>query len=631
VKLRTPVAERIPSWLASAAYWLLPPLFCLILYWPGLKTWFLDDDFAWLQLRWQVHSWQDLWRALFTPTRHGTFRPLSERAFFLIFGSLSFSDALPFRICAFGTQFVNLALVSSITRRLTGSRLAGFWAPVFWTANSNLVSALIWTSAYMQILCGLVLLLAFHFLLRSIETGKRRYRWLQWVPYLAGFGVMETNLVYPALAASYTWLCAREHFRKTLPLFVPSVAFVIFHMIIAPKRAAGLYSLHFDSALLTTLATYWRWSLEPRNLSIFTRFPGWVGPAGVALFTIALAGFALWALRQKNRLPLVFAFWFLILLAPVLPLREQRSPYYLTLPAMALGMLAASALAAAWQARRGWRIAGALAAGAFLVVFVPCARGATTWDYRRSQEVKTVVLGVVRARELHPRQAILLTGVTDRLFWSALWDGAFKAMQVPYVYVDPDAELHIRLRADVPSIAETVLPAELIAPALDQSRLVVYQVGGPRLRNITSLYRSTLKPPAGGAVPRRLDVGNPLASHLLGPTWYSDDGGYRWMPASATVRIGGPRSPGQRLYLSGYRSAELAREGPVHLTVSVEGEALPPVEIRRGDLVFSFDFPLPEKLVGRPSIQVEVRVDRTFSPGGEQRRLGLAFGVFEVR
>jgi hypothetical protein len=65
--------------------------------------------------------------------------------------------------------------------------------------------------------------------------------------------------------------------------------------------------------------------------------------------------------------------------------------------------------------------------------------------------------------------------------------------------------------------------------------------------------------------------------------------------------------------------------------VSVEGEALPPVEIRRGDLVFSFDFPLPEKLVGRPSIQVEVRVDRTFSPGGEQRRLGLAFGVFEVR
>ena len=77
----------------------------------------------------------------------------------------------------------------------------------------------------MQILCGFCLLLAFHFFLRWIETGRRRYYLLQWAVFLAGFLVMETNVMYPALAASYTVLCARKYFRATLPLFGASAIY----------------------------------------------------------------------------------------------------------------------------------------------------------------------------------------------------------------------------------------------------------------------------------------------------------------------------------------------------------------------------------------------------------------------
>ena len=32
--------------LARPAYWIAPPLFCLAVYWLGLKAWFQQDDFA---------------------------------------------------------------------------------------------------------------------------------------------------------------------------------------------------------------------------------------------------------------------------------------------------------------------------------------------------------------------------------------------------------------------------------------------------------------------------------------------------------------------------------------------------------------------------------------------------------
>lgn len=67
----------------AAAYWLIPPLFCLVLYKRGLTAWFQADDFAWLGLRLQVHDQGSLLHALFAPMAQGTIRPWSERAFFL--------------------------------------------------------------------------------------------------------------------------------------------------------------------------------------------------------------------------------------------------------------------------------------------------------------------------------------------------------------------------------------------------------------------------------------------------------------------------------------------------------------------------------------------------------------------
>src|ERR1035438_10365428 len=188
-------------------------LFCLAVHWRGFTAWFRADDFAWMGLALGVHNFADLLKALFSPLAEGTIRPWSERAFFMAGYALFGLHALPFRIAIFSTQFANLALVRSLGDRITGVRGAGFFAAIFWTANNSAATAVGWVSAYNQVLCAFFLLLAFHFLLRHIETGNGRYNLYQWLAFAAGFGAMELNIVYPALAAVYTLLCARRFFH----------------------------------------------------------------------------------------------------------------------------------------------------------------------------------------------------------------------------------------------------------------------------------------------------------------------------------------------------------------------------------------------------------------------------------
>ena len=99
---------------AELLFRLLPPLLALAIYWPGLWAWFQQDDFAWMGLLREVREGGSLWEALFHPSQHGTWRPLSERAYFLLFPALFGYEAWPMRVAAFLTQAASLALVQDI-------------------------------------------------------------------------------------------------------------------------------------------------------------------------------------------------------------------------------------------------------------------------------------------------------------------------------------------------------------------------------------------------------------------------------------------------------------------------------------------------------------------------------------
>ena len=101
------------------------------------------------------------------------------------------------------------------------------------------------------------------------------------------------------------------------------------------------------------------------------------------------------------------------------------------------------------------------------------------------------------------------------------------------------------------------------------------------------------------------------------------------MPKRASVRFPGPLAKGQKLIVSGYCPAVQVAVGPLGMEVSVDGVALPSVKITKGDAPFTFEFTLPED--ASQQITLELEVERTFSTAADQRILGLAFGVFEIR
>jgi len=637
-------ANRWFHQIPNILYWILPSLLCLALYRLALKTWFLEDDFVWLgQLR-LVHGWHDLWVAIFEPTVHGTFRPLSERAYFLVLTALFGLDPLPFRICLFATQFANFVLLCSIVWKITGSRLAGFLAPVLWFVNADLVIVMSWSSSYMQAMCGFFLLLPFRLLLEYVETGKRRYFWWQWTVFLIGFLVMESEMMYPALAASYLLFKARKHLLATLPMFAVSAAYAGAHVILAKQAAVGAYALHFDAGIFLTLWSYWKLALAPDGTSHFSTLPGWLAAALVPCLTLGLVAFAAFRIWRRDWLPLIFFSWFVILLVPVLPLKDHITSYYLTLPVIGIASLGAYAVAVAWGrpvvgrpvvgrlvGRPLYRRSVAVALVAlYLANTVPVTRASLRWRFDRAERAKTIVLGVVTARQLHPGKTILLTGIDNALYWSTFADDAFPAVGVPDVYLAPGTERRIETVPGDDGPSKYMLAGSTVKNALARQAIEVYQAGGPRLKNVTRTYARTVAL-SGDAQPAKVDAGVAVQDEQFGRDWYPRDQGFRWMPKHATLKIAGPRTPSDKLHIQGGCVAAELRGGPLHLTVSADDRALGTSEIRDCSQPVAFEYAFPLDLLGHGSIVLALDVDRTYLSPADPRPFGLFFGSFEIR
>ena len=514
----------------------------------------------------------------------GTWRPLSERVFFLAFGGMFGSDALPYRIWVFLTMFANLALAESVTARLTGSRAAGFWAAIFWVANSKLATVMSWTCEYILVACGFFLLLALHFFLKYVETGERRYYRWTWAAFLTGFLAMETNIVFPALAGSYALLCAREYFRQTLPFFAASAVYGVLHLGLAPNHGTVPYTMHFDSAIPATVWTYWRRSFEPIGLRQLSPLAPVAGVALMAACTVALLAFTIYQARRKQWLALVLLAWYFIMLGPVVPLRDHIMDYSLTLPALCLAMLGGYALAWAWRAGQrledGWRALSVVLAAGFMVQHAPVGRRMAQWYRERSEAQEALVLGVARAHELHPGKVILLDGIDDDLFWGAIAQRPFLFLQIPDVYLAPGSEAAISPHPEWDDVSKFVLPAGEARRGLDNGIRSWYTApGSGPLRNITHRY----VPPAGDAAasgPLRIDMADPLVADRLGPGWY---------PARIRIPLDGARAPacacrdrapaGQRLYVTAICPAAQVKNGPLEMTVTVDGVRLAPVAV----------------------------------------------------
>ncbi len=615
---------------ARIAFWLTPPAICFGLNWPAFRSWFQQDDFAWLGLSLTVEKAGDLPRALFAPMAQGTIRPISERLFFLAGQALFGPWAAPYHAAVMLTQLAAIALLAAVALRLTGSRGVAFCAAALWAVNGALTVPLAWVSAYNQALCALLMLAALYSLIRASEGGGARWRASEWAAFLLGLGSLETMVVYPAVALAWAWCFDRRCMRRTAPFFAVAVAYAALHFIVAPLTSSDPgYALHLDASMARTLARYFHIALGPSGISLLAPFI----PKAVLICVSAglLAGLAafLWRDFRTGKRAGVFGMaWFVLTLVPVLPLRDHVFNYYVVVPAAGLALAAAAALRAAYCA--GW----GLPAGLLVSIYVACgvveasASGRILRD--RSFQVRTIVLGAYRARQLYPGKAIVLTGLTPDLYWASFANEPFRVFGLDNVYLDPRNAARIPVQPGRREPAEFVLPPEVLSGVLDAGNAVVYAVEPLRLRGITLTYTVQARGDWRAGDSRRVDAGNPLFAGQLGPAWHTSEGNRRWMPGKATLRLGGPMGLDEALYIEGWCPAEQLADGPLKLHVAADGLPLPDATLRESGK-FRVRLKLPPELVGRPSVELTVAVDRTFRATGDKRDLGLIFGVFEIR
>ena len=476
--------------IRKAAYWAIPPLLSLLIYWPGLTAWFQKDDFVWLNLHIMLENGEGLGRVLFAPFSQGTIRTISERVYFLSFYYLFGMNAFPFRLLGFLTHVANLALLCIVCRKLTGMRSAGFWAAILYTVNSALAVALSWTAIYYEILCTFSFLLNLWLLMRYAETDKRRYLIWHWLAFLLGFGVLELNVVYPAMATLYALCRARHLIWRIIPMFIPSAIYTAIHFAVTTPAASGPYKMFWDASMLKTLWTYWVWSLGPSRLSIIGIPPTFLRSAATVFLIAGLCGFLGWKLWRREWVAALFPGWFLIVLAPLLPLRDHVSEYYLTVPLIGLAMWGGWAIACGWRSSVWLRVAAMSLVAIYLAVSIPLTHIVSKSFHDRSLRIEALVTGVAAQYKGQEGKAIVLKNAEAEMIRSAIYHNPFRIYGFGDAYLVPEDEERFRSDPMHDVMKDRFIAAKELSRMIEENRAVVYDVRDEHVVDITGRYRA---------------------------------------------------------------------------------------------------------------------------------------------
>jgi hypothetical protein len=426
---------------AAAAVAVLAVALIPVLYGPALHAMYRLDDYAWLSLPNLLAHGRGLLWVLFSPQAQGTIRPLGDRLWFLSASLLFGLNPLPLHALALCIQALNVALIVDVGRRLLGSPLAGAVAAALWAINSTLVDPLVWASAFNEVIFTCFFLAAFDAFLRWVDSGKRIWLFAHVAALMLALGTVELAVTFPAIVAAYLLLFQRRAWKALWPSLAVVCGYVAAHVWAAPLPRGGPYALTFGWGLAGTLAHYWAMVLGPQEYYrmrggslTLARFGTFFLSAAILLWVAARA-------RRSDWFPAFGILWFVLALAPALPLLGHVGFYYTFLPSIGLAWLAGGAVvrASAWPSRT---LAVACVA-IYAICEIPTTIAGRDWDLDRSQDVaRREARLAAQVREIQQRQpsgAVFLSGLDMEQFWWGLCYGELYRQGFTDLHVLPDA------------------------------------------------------------------------------------------------------------------------------------------------------------------------------------------------
>ena len=577
----------------------------------SFRIWFLNDDFAWLGLGLSISNASDLWNALFSPMAQGTIRTLSERLFFLTFERIFGLESLPMRIFEFAILGIAQVLLVLVVKRLSGSLTAGIWASVFWSLNFGLAVAMAWLSAFNQILLSALFLGAFYSFLRYADSSEKKWLAGAWTCYLLGFGALESIIVFPAVLLVWALLLDRSKWRLCLPFFAPAILFTLAHLFWIPKaKDAPAYRMFFDLSLFESVAIYWQWLFAAVRIKNFGPDWAWLVTPSNWILTPAVLGFIAWRTWKRDFLPLFGLILSIGLIAPMLPLRDHRTDYYLA--SASLGLMMVLGLFTIQLPKPASLVLLLYVVPSFIV-----QQATFEWYLDRTAPIRPLIRGLQHAALSHPGKLILVEGITESVYESALADEALRLIGAQNIRLVPGSK---------PDGNPLTVAPETARIAFEKEAATVYRFNGSVLQDVTREWeRGPALKLSTGLSPEIL-AGDPIFNSQFLQGWYGIEDGHRWLSAKGSVQLGGPFASNAQVHIKAYAPAEL---GAVEFRIRCRGNLIHTAKLNPGDVEILFS--LPPALQPLQSLVLELEASKTVRPPNDGRNLSLVFEQISIR
>ncbi|SFW61521.1 hypothetical protein SAMN05661012_02973 [Chitinophaga sancti] len=231
----------------------------------------------------------NLWNVL-TEFYHGQYAPVNEFFYILLYSFFGY-DPFWFHTASLLVHISNVLLLYFLVLRIQlirNKEQAGVWRIPFMTAllfaiHPFLVQAVAWMAASKIIIYTLFYLIALHFYITYITTGKYRYYLLVILFFIVSFGAKEQAVTLPVCLIMFDYFLQRNMHKRSvwlekIPLFLLSIFFGILS-IISQDRTANIdgqkiYPFYQRIILASyTLIEYLTKCLLPFKLSYLYVFP----------------------------------------------------------------------------------------------------------------------------------------------------------------------------------------------------------------------------------------------------------------------------------------------------------------------------------------------------------------------
>jgi hypothetical protein len=157
------------------------------------------------------------------------------------------------------------------------------------------------------------------------------------------------------------------------------------------------------------------------------------------------------------------------------------------------------------------------------------------WYLERSGPVRVLVRGLRYVAAKHEGKQIVLEGISNDLYYSALADDALRLVKAEGTRLVPGTG---------PEGSGAAIPPQALRVGLERERVRVYRLDGAKLYDVTRRWERGAGLELAEGLSPEVAVGEPEFATQLGEGWFAAEGGKRWMGRRAVLRLAVDGVPG---------------------------------------------------------------------------------------